>query len=277
MRASEAQRAAACVAGGRATAAAMALAVHQRLDDQDEVGGLVQQHVPTSPGSPWLLAEIEQRALDLQRPRPGARPTLMAPVDFALSPPRCTTRCADSTITFQPARLRGEAVIDLLEVEEVARIEQADPVAPPLAHEVEAARHPVAIAHRGVIPRHVVDHPGRKPPLQAVRARERVERRRKESATRLQLAVAADQAHAEDAAVRMARPCRPGWPSMESGGDEGIGVEQQEIRRANVRQRRCCSRGRSRCSRSSGSLRTSRMVLLQVSRRAVGAKRCRRR
>ncbi|SRR5579871_710785 len=50
----------------------------------------------------------------------------------------------------------ASAMVDLFEVDEIARVEQADMVDHLSADKVIAARHPVAIAYRGVIPGQIV-------------------------------------------------------------------------------------------------------------------------
>jgi hypothetical protein len=111
------------------------------------------------------------------------------------------------------------------------------PVDDGLAQQKVAAGHPVALAHRGVVPAHVVDQPGAaEDPLEPGADEEFVPRRREIAARRLQRAVAADQAHPEHVDFRIRVEIADGALDA-AGGDEGIGVEEQQVSAASPGER----------------------------------------
>ncbi len=175
-----------------------------------------------------VLAVVEQGALDLQRrDLPAAGGELGVGLGaFAADVDDGGVGVVDDLAA---GRLLGPAVVDLLVVEEVARVEQADAVDDALSQQAVAAGHPVALAHRRVVPAHVVDQPGAaEDALEPGADEELVPRRREVAARRLQRAVAADQAHAEHADLGIRVEVADAALDA-AGGDEGVGVEEQQI------------------------------------------------
>ncbi|MCY1417642.1 hypothetical protein D9M71_331820 [compost metagenome] len=200
----------------------------QSLEPQDQVAQAYQQHVQGQPRQTVMLAEVQQLAFDLQGLQLSA-----VHVQFV---DRLGTLATDmhhrrvGVVDYLPARLLdAPAVIHFLVVEEIARIEQADLVDHFTADQVIATRHPVALAHRGMIPGQVVDqfHP-REKALKPGSHEEDIERRREITAGGLHLAVPADQAHTEDPAIGMGLHVLQGL-GQGVVGHKRVGVEQQRV------------------------------------------------
>ena len=129
-----------------------------------------------------------------------------------------------------PARfLHPLAVVHLLVIKEIARVEQTHLVEYFAAYQVEAAGQPVTLAHRGVVPVHFVDHlqPWEEPP-QPGTPNEHIERRGEVATAWLQVAIATLQAHPQYAALRVGVHVVERF-LQRVGGNEGIGIEQQGV------------------------------------------------